>query len=89
MLKEVLIELKIIKQNIKDNLIYVWAYIWNQKLKLSWYKLWIRKNEFHKSLDTDMDAMFNMNEKQKENYINDLVKRRNIAHNRDFNKINK
>lgn len=89
MLKEVLIELKIIKQNIKDNLIYVWAYIWNQKLKLLWYKLWIRKNEFHKSLDTDMDAMLNMNEKQKENYINDLVKRRNIAHNRDFNKINK
>jgi len=59
--------------------------IWLIGIKLKWNKLWIRKNEFHNSLNIDGEAMFYMNEKQRERYINDLVKRRNIAHERDLN----
>jgi hypothetical protein len=33
-------------------------------LKLFWYRLWIRQDEFHASLDTDLNAMWNMNYEQ-------------------------
>ena len=46
-------------------------------------KMFIRKDEFHRSLDIDCGAMMKMNAAQKANYLNDLTRRRNIAHNRD------
>jgi len=58
--------------------------LWNRGLKLCWYKLWIRKNEFHKSLDIDPNALTEMTREEREEYMNDLVKRRNIAHERDL-----
>ena len=41
--------------------------------------------EFDRSLDMDGAAMLHMNKKEKKAYVNDLVKRRNRAHNADFN----
>ena len=60
--------------------------IWNKGIKLFWNKLWVRKNEFHSSLDIDGDAIVDMDHKEFDEYMNDLVRRRNIAHERDINK---
>ena len=53
-------------------------------LRLWWCRLWVRKNEFHASLDTDIKILtsFKGDNKKKEDYIKDLVRRRNIAHER-------
>ncbi|MDO8669668.1 MAG: hypothetical protein Q7K65_05235 [Candidatus Buchananbacteria bacterium] len=59
-------------------------FIWNRGLKLWWYRLWIRKDEFHKSLDMDKNALLDMNPKQREAYIKDLTIRRQKAHDRDI-----
>jgi len=58
--------------------------MWNIKLIKNriWSKLWIRKDEFHSSLNIDVESMLYMNEKQREKYTIDLIKRRNIAHKR-------
>ena len=58
--------------------------MWNIKLIKNriWSKLWIRKDEFHSSLNLDAESMLYMNEKQREKYTIDLIKRRNIAHKR-------
>ena len=61
-----------------------WYRIWNAGLLLWWYRLWIRKDEFHRSLDMDLLAMLAMNKKQKERYVEDLTRRRSIAHERDM-----
>ena len=58
--------------------------IWNKRLLLWWYRLWIRKDEFHKSLDIDPDAMMEMDEEEKERYLADLVRRRKKAHQKDL-----
>ena len=54
------------------------------RVRLWWHRLWVRKNEFHSSLDVDVIAMANMNPRQQEVYIRDLVRRRDIAHSRDM-----
>lgn len=58
--------------------------MWNIKLIKNriWSKLWIRKDEFHSSLNLDAESMLYMNEKEREKYTIDLIKRRNIAHKR-------
>ena len=61
-----------------------WYRIWNAGILLWWYRLWIRKDEFHRSLDTDLLAMLAMNKKQKERYLDNLSRRRRIAHERDL-----
>ena len=61
-----------------------WYRIWNAGLLLWWYRLWIRKDEFHRSLDMDLLAMLAMNKKRKEWYLEDLSRRRRIAHERDL-----
>jgi hypothetical protein len=57
------------------------------RIKLWWDRLWIRKDEFHSSLDMNMEAMLEMTDKQREEYLNDLAKRRHIAHERDLGEI--
>ena len=52
------------------------------RIRVWWNFLWIRKDEFHNSLNMDGSAMLTMNEKQKERYLSELVKRREIAHER-------
>ena len=58
--------------------------VWNKHLLLWWYRLWIRKDEFHISLSTDREAMLEMNKKELKEYFKDIDKRRRMAHQRDF-----
>ena len=60
--------------------------IWNKRLLLWWYRLWVREDEFHRSLDMDVAAMLEMNERERKKYLADLVHRREIAHQRDLAK---
>lgn len=59
--------------------------IWNKRLLLWWYRLWIRRNEFNQSLYLDHEAMLVMTDKEREHYdAADITKRRSIAHERDL-----
>ena len=60
--------------------------IWNRGIKLWWYRLWIRKDEFHYSLDIDVCAMIGIKEREVDKYFNDLIKRRRIACRRELEK---
>ena len=53
------------------------------KIRLWWNKLWIRKDEFHSSLNVDLAGVLDMNEKERDKYATDLIRRRNIAHERE------
>jgi len=53
--------------------------------RLIWHKLWLRKNEFHPSLSYDISAVEHMDAADKEQYTQDLIKRRNAAHEKDLN----
>lgn len=64
--------------------VWIKSRIWNRGILLAWNRLWIRKDEFHNSLSLDPFAMRGMNKKQKSKYLNDLARRRNIAHQRDL-----
>lgn len=56
---------------------------------LFWKKLWIRKDEFHSSLDLDDEALYHMNKEQQKQYLENLANRRWIAHLRDMKKEDK
>jgi len=58
--------------------------VWNGGALLWWYRLWIRPNEFHKSLDFDSNLYVLMSPEKIVNYDKDLVTRRRIAHLRDM-----
>ena len=58
--------------------------IWNKTILLWWYRLWIRKDEFHISLSTDLDALLVMTPEEKDAYYTDLMRRRSEAHARDI-----
>ncbi|MGM0408844.1 MAG: hypothetical protein ACQERU_12740 [Bacteroidota bacterium] len=60
--------------------------IWNKHILLWWHRLYIRKDEFHRSLDMDGATMLEMNEQERKKYLADLVRRREIAHQRDLTK---
>lgn len=60
--------------------------IWNKHILLWWHKLWIRKDEFHHSLDMDGLAILEMDKRELKEYRADLVRRRQIAHERDLAK---
>ena len=57
------------------------------RMRLIWHRLWIRRDEFHHSLDMDGRAIRWMNKKQCEKYIQDLIRRREIAHRRDLARL--
>jgi len=69
---------------VKQWILQIVMRMWLVGLKQKWNRLWIRKSEFHKSLDVDGTALMYMNKEEREKYMADLVKRRNIAHNRDL-----
>jgi hypothetical protein len=48
--------------------------------RLLWNKLFIRKDEFHHSLDMDVRAMMKMDDSEQQEYLSDLISRRNDAH---------
>lgn len=56
--------------------------VWNRRVLLWWYRLWIRKDEFHRSTEIDTDAMIEMDKQEKMHYLSDLFKRRKVAHQR-------
>jgi hypothetical protein len=58
--------------------------IWNKRILLWWYRLWIRKDEFHQSLTIDPYALICMNEEEKLKYFDDLYRRRALAHKRSL-----
>ena len=58
--------------------------IWNRGVKLQWDRLYIRRDEFHNSLNMDVLAMIDMSPEERDVYWEDLIKRRQIAHKRDF-----
>lgn len=51
--------------------------------RLWWCRLWIRKNERHISLSMDSEAIQSMDEVHLARYSRDLIRRRQIAHNRE------
>lgn len=58
--------------------------VWNKHLRLWWCRLWIRRDELHSSLDIDPEAMIEMDEQEKKQYLADLTERREEAHRRDL-----
>lgn len=78
--------MKTFKQLISDLLEWIkyQYHLLPHRPRLIWHKLWIRKDEFHHSLDMDVRAMLVMNDMDKNKYLNDLMRRRNIAHKRDL-----
>lgn len=56
------------------------ARIWNCGIKLWWYRLWIRADEFHPSLMIDDVALAAMSYQVRYEYLADLALRRKIAH---------
>ena len=54
------------------------------RIRYWWQRLWVRKDEFHSSLNMDVVAMHNMTEAERTTYQWDLIRRRNIAHERDL-----
>jgi hypothetical protein len=70
----------------KQTLYQVKCRIWNAGLLLFWNRLWIRRDESHRSLSLDDEAMEVMNNKQQERYRNELINRRIKAHEQDLDK---
>ena len=56
--------------------------------KLWWNSLYIRKDEFHSSLNYNIDVVISMNDIDRSRYIRDLCKRRQISHERDIKRTN-
>jgi len=56
---------------------------WNGLIKLWWDRLWIRKDEFHPSLNFDADAAMEMTPEEFRKYDRDLLRRRTIADRRN------
>ena len=50
-------------------------------LRHQWRALYIRKDEFHISLEMDAEYVSLLNSHDTEKYINDLIIRRKIVHN--------
>ncbi len=54
------------------------------RLRYWWHTLWVRKNEFHPSLDVDTRIEEWLRKKGNNGYMKDLLKRRQIAHENDL-----
>jgi hypothetical protein len=69
---------------VKNLLIGLRHLFWNRGIKLQWNRFWVRKDEFHNSLNMDANAMLGMSQKRRGAYTKDLYRRRRIAHERDI-----
>lgn len=78
--------MKIFEFGVRHSLGRLKRKIWNKRIKLWWARLWIRKDEFHWSLDIDTLARFEMTSEENEKYMADLARRRQLAHQRDSEK---
>jgi hypothetical protein len=55
-------------------------------IRVCWAKLWVRKDEFHPSLSLHAEYAVGLTQEKREVYWNDLIRRRQIAHERDLDK---
>ncbi len=55
--------------------------------RMFWHRLWVRKDEFHKSLETDVRALSLMNAGDADRYAAGLARRRKIAHDRKRQRV--
>jgi len=56
------------------------------RLRHFWRTLYIRRDEFHISLEFDIEYYELLDKQEKEEYSLDLMKRRQIAHERDLDR---
>ncbi|HUT96166.1 MAG TPA: hypothetical protein VMW82_01190 [Candidatus Paceibacterota bacterium] len=84
--KKVLFALSIWWRDIKSFPGKIKRRVWNKRILLRWHRLWVRDDEFHQSLDINTAAMIEMNKKEGDSYLADLIKRRESAHQRDLAK---
>jgi len=78
-----LIRLKYHLSLLKDKII--WPLRLKTMVKIFWHELWVRKDEFHSSLDMlHPYEMLSLTKKQRDEYLLTLVQRRNIAHEREI-----
>ncbi len=80
--KKILIAFYWVSTRLKLDLSQIKRIVWNKYLFLWWCCLWIRKNEFHYSLNMDAMAMIEMDKKEMKKYLVSLDYRRKIAHER-------
>ena len=59
--------------------------IWHKYVLVWWGKAWVRKDEFHSSLDIDVAAAMEMTPQQRKAYYASPTRRRQIAHERELN----
>lgn len=62
--------------------------IWNKGILLWWYRLWVRSDEHHMSLSIDVDAAQEMTVDEYRLYLDDILRRRSVAHERDLSREN-
>jgi len=79
--KNTLIFLKIEIQEFFEKCVW---FFWHAGIKLFWYRLWIRKDELHVSLNYDDRITEFMSEEQDKKYREESMRRKNIAHERDL-----
>jgi len=60
---------------------------YRDRLRLFWHRLWIRRDEFHHSLNLDVEIMVRMTEDEKYSYQLDLECRRQMAHENDMRRM--
>ncbi len=53
-------------------------------LRFWWAKQWVRKDEFHPSLNLDADYASRLSQEERDAYFENVMKRRAIAHERDI-----
>ncbi len=53
-------------------------------IRFRWAKLWVRKDEFHPSLDSHAEYVYRLPVRVRDNYWHNLIERRQIAHERDL-----
>jgi hypothetical protein len=53
-------------------------------IRFQWAKLWVRKDEFHPSLNIHTNYVYRLNKERRDSYWNNLMRRRKIAHERDL-----
>lgn len=57
--------------------------------KLWWNRLWIRRDEFHPTLDMNHDILVALNKEDRVSYIKDIVRRNRLVHQRDIERKDK
>jgi len=57
------------------------------RVRLAWNSAWVRKGEFHRSLNIDERAVSKMTPEQQTTYREGLLRRRSIAHTRGIERF--